>query len=207
VLPTSKNSDGRVGLAIVGSLDEVKRDVDKIAPHLQHSVLKELLQPQHEVKVDSVCLLQNGKIEVIFQVIDRTTNEPAPASIIDDFLKRVYKPAPAGAAAPAKPYSFSVSSAPAAASTPNPAYSGVRDALKRLGCDSEYDAQNKTFTVKVRRAVNGNGAEGSVQWRQYQSTLGQLPILLRFLNRRTFIRSWRAPGSSSRRISSTRPRA
>merc|ERR1719305_1569319 len=45
VLPTSKNNDGRVGLAIVGSLDEVKRDVDKIAPHLQHNVLKELLQP------------------------------------------------------------------------------------------------------------------------------------------------------------------
>lgn len=159
LLPTSKNTDGRLGLSLNGDLEEIKTNVDRISAHLQNNVLKGLIAPGvHEVKVDTVRLLQDGNVEVIFQVTDKNQEEPVPASILDEHIKSFYQPAPAGAATTSTSTGMMGfgkpglgSTLPGAAPTANPAHASARQALEQLGCHNVYDMQQKVFLNKVRR--------------------------------------------------------
>ncbi|EDQ87736.1 uncharacterized protein MONBRDRAFT_33095 [Monosiga brevicollis MX1] len=95
LLPRQGDREGRIGIIINGSYDEIKENVKAIESHLQNKVLKQLLKPLQEVYVDSVRMTQEGKVELIFQVLDRT-KKPLRASKIDEFLAEAYK---AGASA------------------------------------------------------------------------------------------------------------
>eukprot|EP00045_Choanoeca_perplexa_P014974 m.180551 g.180551 ORF g.180551 m.180551 type:complete len:602 (-) comp16855_c0_seq4:571-2376(-) len=166
LLPDSGDREGRVGLLLNGDYEQIKNNAGAIEAHLQHQVFKGFLPTSTDVKVDTVHLVQDKKVEVLFQVLD-SSNKPVPASAIDKHLSNAYK-STAVAAKPAlggfgktspgrtpgfgggfgKTTGFGATSPGFGAAQANPQAESIKKALMALGCHSEYSAEKQEFVVK-----------------------------------------------------------
>eukprot|EP00053_Salpingoeca_punica_P014263 m.129580 g.129580 ORF g.129580 m.129580 type:complete len:641 (-) comp16409_c0_seq1:242-2164(-) len=117
LLPTNDDSEGRVGLVLNVNKEELQRMEQQVAQHIQ--TIFQNHWPGHSVRVGGLAVLQEGKTELVFELVDDRTQRPVSATVLADFLKRQYLNA-----APTDQFAAS-----------------VRSALERVGCVPSIDAQ------------------------------------------------------------------
>lgn len=101
-MPTNDDSEGRVGLKLAGTVEEIQAIEKKIATHLQTNVFKPFAN--HTVKISTIQTQQDGqygrtqravhslgnRVEVIFELIEERSNKPVAATLVTDYLKSAY---------------------------------------------------------------------------------------------------------------------
>eukprot|EP00730_Choanoeca_flexa_P013033 TRINITY_DN4900_c0_g1_i2.p1 TRINITY_DN4900_c0_g1~~TRINITY_DN4900_c0_g1_i2.p1 ORF type:complete len:624 (+),score=173.37 TRINITY_DN4900_c0_g1_i2:114-1985(+) len=173
LLPDSGDREGRIGLLLNGSYDEIKANATAIEAHLQHKVLKGYAASRGssiDVKVDTIHMVQDSKVEVIFQALD-TNSKPIPASSIDKYLSQAYKSGAAaaqptnalggfGKPSPTKTTGFKTTgfgggskgfggtAGFGAKPAVDPNAAAVQKALGELGCYSAYNTEKTEFDIK-----------------------------------------------------------